>query len=76
MKGTRDAPGSYDGIMGKDKYKCVICGGTSNLMYFCKCTPNCCIRLCMNCRDSRTHIHDILSHFKSNKIKMEKNPNV
>ncbi|MDE0266474.1 MAG: hypothetical protein OXK17_05570 [Thaumarchaeota archaeon] len=58
-------PNNYDGLIGvNDRNKCAMCfKEAEGLIYRCKCSEHCCIRLCMNCRNSRMHTHNKIGHF-------------
>lgn len=58
-------PDNYTGIIGQgDETRCANCGKDVEVVYVCPCTDGqCCIRLCMPCRDSRMHHHGMLAHF-------------
>lgn len=58
-------PNNYDGLIGvDDRNRCVMCHKEAEgLIYRCECSEHCCIRLCVNCRNSRLHIHNMIGHF-------------
>lgn len=58
-------PNNYDGLIGvDDRNKCAMCfKECKGIIYRCKCSEYCCIRLCMTCRDNRLHTHNKIGHF-------------
>ena len=66
----------FEGYMGEDenKFRCVLCGKREDVLYFCKCSKNCCVRVCRYCRDKRLHYFRLIEHLveRFDKVEIEK----